>query len=65
MKKYVVKVIRDTKIVSRLVPAHNEYDARNYSYNEVLSVEPFTGQKIEEDIQIVVRFKKGSLSNLD
>ena len=65
MRKYVVKVIRDTKIVSRLVPARNEYDARNYSYNEVLSVEPYTGQKIEEDIQIVVRFKKGSLSNLD
>ena len=65
MRKYVVKVFRDNKIVSRLAPARNEYEARVYSYNDVISIEPYTGQKIEKDIQVVVTLKKGSLSNLD
>ena len=65
MRKYVVKVFRDNKIVSRLAPARNEYEARAYSYNDVISIEPYTGQKIENDIQVVVTLKKGSLSNLD
>ena len=65
MRKYVVKVFRDNKIVSRLAPARNEYEARAYSYNDVISIEPYTGQKIEKDIQVVVTLKNGSLSNLD
>ena len=65
MRKYVVKVFRDNKIVSRLAPARNEYEARAYSYDYVISIEPYTGQKIEKDIQVVVTLKKGSLSNLD
>ena len=65
MRKYVVKVFRDNKIVSRLAPARNEYESRAYSYNDVISIEPYTGQKIEKDIQVVVTLKKGSLSNLD
>lgn len=64
MKKYVVKVFRDNKIVSRLAPARNEYEARAYSSNDVISIEPYVGQKIEDDIQVVITLKKGSLSNL-
>lgn len=64
MKKYVVKVFRDNKIVSRLAPARNEYEARAYSSNTVISIEPYVGQKIEDDIQVVITLKKGSLSNL-
>lgn len=64
MKKYVVKVFRDNKIVSRLVPARNEYEARAYSSNDVISIEPYVGQKIEDDIQVVITLKKGSLSSL-
>ena len=65
MRKFVVKVFRDNKIISRLAPARNEYEARAYSSDDVIAIEPYVGQKIEEDIQIVIRFKKGSLSNLD
>lgn len=64
MKKYVVKVFRDNKIVSRLAPARNEYEARAYSSNDVISIEPYVGQKIEDDIQVVITLKKGSLSSL-
>lgn len=64
MRKFVVKVFRDNKIISRLAPARNEYEARAYSSDDVISIEPYIGQRIEEDIQVVVTLKKGSFSNI-
>ena len=62
MKKFVVRVIRDNKVISRLVPARNEATARLNSSDEIVSIEPYVGQKIDDDLEITIKLKKGSLA---
>lgn len=63
MKKFVVRVIRDNKVISRLIPARDEATARAYNTrDEIVSVEPYMGQRIDEDLEITIKLKKGSLA---
>lgn len=68
MKKFVVEVMTNGKVQTRLVPAKNEATARrncNTKESSVLSCVPYTGQKINVSSQEEVtqeRLTRGCLA---